>query len=155
MILWQVFNRHGSVFMVQAVAAEEAIEAARPLFAANWIVGPDYEAVPDPAFVFEGVRAIPVTTGDVRDGEPARYGAARARLATTLRESQALFAEEHGEVWDWRNELNGVLAEMLERPSPFAAMAGRQAAVVSSAGCYEASFGMVHVRPGCRCGGRR
>jgi hypothetical protein len=81
--------------------------------------------------------------------EPSRYAAARASVAETLR-ALSVSATQSGDrflagIASWQ-------AEMLECPSPFASMAsvGRPGPD-RSPGCYEASFGWVHVRPACRC----
>ena len=136
--------------------------------------------------------------------EVAAYVAARAGAARSVRQLQAGIEQEDGPVVDALRGTAGVLAEMLERPSPFTAMADRgvracwcppmddssdpeqhqvgclHAEVIRvrrywdvefsrweyrprwewgrswsplaiPAGCYRASFGVVHVRPGCRC----
>jgi hypothetical protein len=46
--------------------------------------------------------------------------------------------------------LASALAEQLDAPSPFGWDGPRQSSQLP-APCYEASFGRVHVRPGCRC----
>ena len=137
--------------------------------------------------------------------EELRYAKARAALAGTLRHVAGSLAEgTDGRLVDALAGSLVLTAEMLERPSPFAAMADRgvracwcppmddssdpeqhqvgclgaevirvhqywaenppvweplrhpvprssAAGPEIPAGCYEASFGMVHVRPGCRC----
>lgn len=99
-----------------------------------------------------------------QDGnEPARYAAARAGAARSLRAVEADAAEVGlgvvAGVAGWK-------AELLERPSPFSSVGIEPFDLVlppppppwdgpwrrvPSSGCYEASFGWVHVRPACRC----
>ncbi len=43
----------------------------------------------------------------------------------------------------------GVMAQQLEAPSPFGDRRSQQ--VVLPEGCYDASWGRVHVQPSCRC----
>lgn len=98
--------------------------------------------------------------GDVSDFEAADYLAARAGAARSLRAVEVSAAEAG------YRALAGVAgwqAGLLERPSPFAALAAelrqswepadRLSSSAIPGGCHEASFGMVHVRPGCRCAG--
>jgi hypothetical protein len=96
---------------------------------------------------------LPVLGETDREDEPGRYRAARAGAARSLREVEAE-AVEPG-----LGSLAGVAgwqAAQFESWSPFAAMpnsAFRPSCVAPEirGGCYEASFGWVHVRPGCRC----
>lgn len=99
-----------------------------------------------------------------QDGrEPARYAQARAGAARSLREMEEEAAEAGFGVVAGLARLQ---AELLERPSPFASVGikpydlvlppppppwGGPWRRVASSGCYEASWGWVHVRPGCRC----
>lgn len=95
---------------------------------------------------------------------PAAYAVARAGAAVSLREVEACLLESAGGgPLRGPDALPGVLAQMLERPSPFASVPIRAYDLVDPSppepwdgprtvsGCYEASFGWVHFRPGCRC----
>ena len=77
--------------------------------------------------------------------DAAEYAAARARAARTLREIEQE-ATEQG--LDLVAGLAGWQAERFEAWTP---LASGPALAVRWRGCYRASFGMVHVRPGCRC----
>jgi hypothetical protein len=105
----------------------------------------------------EAIRRL--ERAQVEDGnEPARYAAARASAARSLR---AVEAEAAGLGIDLVAELARWQAKQFEGWSPFAAMADpafRRPWSPPSipSGCYEASFGWVHVQPACRCArGRR
>jgi hypothetical protein len=92
--------------------------------------------------------------GIVNDFDPAGYMAARAGAARSLREMEAEAAELG---LDLIAELAGWQAGQFEGWTPFAAMCAGDFRRPWSppeipAGCYRASFGMVHVKPGCRCG---
>jgi len=85
--------------------------------------------------------------------ESARYAAARTAAARSLREVEAE-AVELG--IDLLAELTRCEAERFESWSPFAAMADSAfrrpwTPPAIPSGCYAASWGWVHVRPGCRC----
>lgn len=95
---------------------------------------------------------------------PAAYAAARADAARSLRAVEASLLEAAGGApLRGADALHGMVAEMLERWSPFASAPIRAYDLVAppapppwdgprtSAGCYAASWGWVHVRPGCRC----
>lgn len=90
------------------------------------------------------------------DFDGAAYPAARVGAARSLREIEAEAAELGlGPLAG----LAGWQAEQLERPTPFTAAIDPGFGVdyrkaMRMGGCYEASFGWVHVRPGCRCAGR-
>lgn len=128
---------------------EEVLEAAREFRA-----GLD-EAIRELELELEQARAEDV---------PAAYAAARTGAARSLRAVEASLVEAAGGApLRGPDALPGVLARMLERPSPFASVPIRAFDLVvppgpppwdgprSSARCHVASFGWVHVRPGCRC----
>ncbi|MFE2407063.1 hypothetical protein ACFXDE_01830 [Kitasatospora sp. NPDC059408] len=87
------------------------------------------------------------------DFDVAGYLAARAGAARSLRAVEAEAAELGIGLLA---EMAGWQAEQFEAWTPFTAMADSVFRVSCrppeiSAACYEASFGWVHVKPGCRC----
>ena len=96
--------------------------------------------------------------------ETRAYGKSRQRLAEALRELQDGAAPAASPVDAALHDLAGVAATQFEQPSVFGIQTFDRVLPEPydgpwltpfrrelSPGCYEASWGWVHVRPGCRC----
>jgi hypothetical protein len=102
-----------------------------------------------PAHLDGSAGRLEADKGQAMLDELARYQEAKQSAAASLRTMNGLLQD--GTPMDAViGNLARCLADQLDTPLPFSCDGPHQP-VTLPAGCYDASFGRVHVRPGCRC----